>query len=81
MPAISFNLLAERLHGHAFADDFRGRAVFPQPVKLPIHPPLLHGILQRDADLLDRQRLFDKIESAELGGLHRSFDIAVARKS
>ena len=37
-----------------------------------------HGILHHHGDLLDGQRLFEEIECAQFGGLHRGFDGAVA---
>ncbi len=72
-------LLAQRLHGHALADDAQlGVARFLQPVQFQLQPALLHRVVEHHRDFLDGQRLFQKIEGAQLGGLHGGLDGAVA---
>ena len=71
-------LLSQRLHGHAFADD----AVLA-PKLLTQHPvlrgelQLLDGMLQRQQSLIDGKRLFDKVIRSEFGGANRGFNRAV----
>ena len=73
------HLLAQRLHGHAVADDavFRLR-VAAQPHVFELQPPVIQRVLQHHGELLDGKRLLQKIEGAQLGGLDGGLNIAVA---
>ncbi len=72
-------LLPQRLHGNAFADDLQlAPPVFLQALHFQLELALLQRVLHHHRDFFDGQRLFQKIEGAQLGGLHRGFDGAVA---
>ena len=73
-------LLAQRLHGHALPDDAVARAaVGAQAAVLDGQPAVFQRVLGHHRNLLDGQRLFQEVERAQLGGLHRRFDAPVAR--
>src|ERR1051326_450137 len=73
-------LLPERLHGHAVANDaITDPRVRLEPGILERETAMFEGILHYHRDLPDRERLFQKIESPQLGCLHGRFDGAVAR--
>jgi hypothetical protein len=72
------NLLAKRFHGDAFADDLVAMAQLASQQKIFfLQAPLLYGVANQDDDLLERERLLDKVEGAKLGGTHRGLDRAV----
>ena len=51
------------------------------PLELAVlgaQPPRLGGVLHHDQGLFERQRLFQKVVGAQLGGPHRGLDRAVA---
>jgi hypothetical protein len=73
-------LLPQRLHRNALPDNAElGVAGFLEPVEFEFEPPLLDCVMQHHGNLFDGQRLFEKIESSELGRSHRGFDSAVPR--
>src|SRR5690348_13408266 len=74
------NLLAQRFHWHAVPDDLIAMAkLAAEQLVFVLKLPLLHGIAHQDHDLLERQRLLYKVESAKLRGTHGSLDRAVTR--
>ena len=73
------DLLAQRLHRNAVADDDAARLELLLVFQVFAAQPLgLDGVLQDDQSPLDGQRLLQKIEGAQLGGPHRGLDVAVS---
>src|SRR5262249_10065564 len=74
------DLLAQRLHRYAFTDHLVALLELgPQPAILLLQSQVFERILHDDNDLLERERLFDEVECAELGGAHGGLNIGVAR--
>ena len=74
------HLLAQVLHHRAVAD--QGVAAVDlgaQVAVLGLERPLAHGVADDQHRLVERQRLLDEVEGAELDGAHRRLDVAVAR--
>src|SRR5713226_4209642 len=72
------DLLAQRLHRHAFADDLVAKAQLgAQELIFFLQAALLDGIADENDDFIERQRLLDEIKSAELCSAHRGLDGAV----
>ena len=73
------DLLPQRLHRHALAGQHRADAELALELQvLRAQPPRLHGVLHHDQRAVQRERLLQKVVSAQLGGLHRGFNGAVA---
>src|SRR5271166_1117758 len=71
-------LLAQSAHGNAFANDFgMGVVGFFEALQFEFEFALLQSVLDDHRDLLNSQRLFEKVERAQFGGAHRGFNIAV----
>ena len=73
------NLLPQSLYRNAFAyDDAAGRELFLELAIFLAHLLGIDCILYKDECLIDRQRFFQEVICAELGGAHCSFDRTVA---
>src|SRR5258708_29401033 len=69
------NLLPQRFHRHAFADDLIAIAQLrAQKLILFLQAPLLNGVADEHDDFFERKRLLDEIEGPELCGAHGGFD-------
>jgi hypothetical protein len=72
-------VFAIRLNCCRSPDDLElGLAWLPQPLQFQFEPALMRGVVEHRGDLLDAERFLDKIERAQLGGLHRGLDGPVA---
>ena len=74
-------LLPQGLHGHALADDAvaASRCRRAGGCSRASQAAVSQCVFDDHRDLLDGERLFQKIEGAELGGADGRFDVAVAR--
>jgi len=73
------DLLAQRLHGNAFADDLMAMAEFgAQGLVFFFKATLLHGVANQNDNFFQAQWLLDKVEGAEFGGADRGVDGGVA---
>src|SRR5208337_2181272 len=73
------DLLAQRLHRNAFAGKHRAYAELALELDiLRAQPPRLHRVLDHNERAVQREWLLQKVVSAQLGGLHRGLDGAVA---
>src|SRR4029077_14742837 len=73
------DLLAQGFHGDAVADDAIAVAEFGvEELIFFLQAALLDGVANEDDYSLERQRLFDEVESAEFGGADGGLDGAVA---
>ncbi len=73
------DLLAQRLDRDALAGDRdAGIELAVKLLVLLAQPPRIDRILYQDEGAVERQRLLEKVEGAELGRAHRSLDRAVA---
>ena len=77
-----------RGHRHLLAE-LRHHIALPHHRQAPVHvgaqravlrlePALTHGVADHEDGLLERERLLDEVERAELDRLHRRLDVAVA---
>ena len=73
------DLLAQRLHGNAVADDLIAVAEFgAQGLVFFFEAALLHGVADQDNNFFQAERFFDEVEGAEFGGADRGVDGGVA---
>src|SRR4029077_17904124 len=73
------NLLAQRLHGNAFADHLVAVAELDaQQLVFVFDAPLLNGVSNENDDFLQRKWFLKEIKSAEFCGANSSLDGAVA---
>ncbi len=76
------DLLAQLPHDEALAHHLAGAIdARAQRAVLGFEVPLPQRVADDEHRLLERQRLFDEVERADLDGLHRRLDVAVARRS
>ncbi len=74
------HLLAQLRHHVALAHHRQPAIdVGAQRAVLGLEPPLTDGVADDEHGLLERERLFDEIERAQLDRAHRRLDVAVAR--
>ena len=72
------DLLAQRLHGNAIADNLVAVTQFaPQQLVLIFETALLNGVADQNNDLLKREGFLDEVEGAEFCGPHGCLDCAV----
>ncbi len=72
-------LLPQRLHGNAFADDLQlAPPLFLEALHFQFELALLQRVLHHHHYFFDGERFLQEIECAQLGGLHGGFDGAVA---
>ena len=72
------NLLAQRFHGNAVADNLVAVTQFAsQQLVFIFEAALLNGVANQNDDLLKRKWFLDEIEGAELRGPHGCLDCAV----
>src|SRR5712691_9641370 len=72
------NLLAQRFHGNALADNLVAVTQFAsQQLVFIFEAALLNGVANQNDDLLKRKGFLDEIEGAELCGPYGCFDCAV----
>jgi hypothetical protein len=73
------DLLAQRLHGHAIAGDAGAEAELAHELPVVLaEPACADRVLQHNQRAVQRERLFQEVVGAELGGAHRRFDGSVA---
>src|SRR5262249_39387983 len=72
------NLLSQSPHGHRLADHLVLLAQLGSHLSIrALELPLTQCVADRQHRLLDRKRLFNEIERAELGSAHGGLDIAM----
>ncbi len=73
------NLLAQRLDRHAFTGEHSANAELALEFEVLVAKAAgFDGILEDDQGAIERERLFEKVVCAELGGFDGGFDGAVA---
>ena len=66
------NLLSQRFHGHAVADNHvAGEQLLLQVRYFAAQLPRGHGVADQDQQFVDRERLFQEVVGAKLGGADR----------
>ena len=73
------DLLAQGLHGDGVAGDAGAEAELADELLVVLAELAgVDGVLEDDEGAVERERLFEEVVGAELGGAHRGFDGAVA---
>ena len=73
------DLLPQGLHRHAFADHLAALLELrAQPAVFFLQAQVLERVFHHQDGFFEGKRFFDEIKGAELGGAHRSFNVAVA---
>src|SRR6185312_7135791 len=76
-PGHQGQLLAERLHGYAVADDVRNTSGFAELIVFETEAAVVQSVARDQKHAVDGKRLFEKIVRAELGRLHGRLDCPV----